>query len=550
MRRDLNRLASTPFDLLVIGGGIHGLASAYDAAQRGLSVALVERGDFGGAASFNHLKTVHGGLRYLQSGDLRRMRESIVERRTVARLAPHLLTPLPFLMPTYRKITRSRLAMRIAFAVDGLIGFDRNEGVIPRLRLPLGRTLSRDECLRLFPDARRGGLTGGALWHDYQVRNTDRLTLAFGLAASEHGACLANYVEAREAILEGRKVRGVLARDMATGDDFEIRATLTLNAAGAGAGRVMASFGLQQPYPLLKAMNLVTSRPMSGPALASSTNDGRMLFVVPWEGRAVAGTSHSQSTCGPDQAEVTAEELGSFIEQVNEAFPSLHLRASDVTLVHRGIVPAARSRRGELALEGHFRIRDHAAEGIDGALSVVGVKYTTGRGVAEQAVNAAMRKLGRWEASRTATRPLPGAAEDLEQLVADAEREAPAGTSEAAREQLALTYGRDCLRVLGLARTEPELAQPVAPGAMVIQAQVAYAVREEMALTLSDVVARRTPLGAAGHPGQAVAEGCAAVMARECGWSPARAAEEVASVARFYAPAAMPLDTALPLTRN
>src|SRR5512137_2621538 len=129
MRRDLNRLSSTRFDLLVVGGGIHGLASAYDAAQRGLSVALVERGDFGGAASFNHLKTIHGGLRYLQSADLVRMRESIVERRTVARLAPHLLTPLPFLMPTFRKPTRSALAMRVAFVVDGLVGFDRNNGV-------------------------------------------------------------------------------------------------------------------------------------------------------------------------------------------------------------------------------------------------------------------------------------------------------------------------------------------------------------------------------------------------------------------------------------
>jgi glycerol-3-phosphate dehydrogenase len=331
---------------------------------------------------------------------------------------------------------------------------------------------------------------------------------------------------------------------VATGDAFEIRATLTLNAAGAGAGGVMASFGADHPYPLLKAMNLVTSRPMSGPALASSTNDGRMLFVVPWEGRAVAGTSHSQSTCGPDEAEVTAEELGSFIEQVNEAFPSLRLQPSDVTLVHRGIVPAARSRRGELGLEGHFRIRDHAADGIAGALSLVGVKYTTGRGVAEQAVNAAMRKLGRREASRTATSPLPGAAEDLERLMADAEREAPAGTGEAVREQLALTYGRDCLRVLALAHTEPELAQPVAPGAMVIQAQVAYAVREEMALTLSDVVARRTPLGAAGHPGRAVVAGCAAVMARECGWSPARTAQEIAGVTRFYAPAAVELSRA------
>ncbi len=536
MRRDLDRLAAERFDLLVVGGGIHGLASAYDAAQRGLSVALVERGDFGGAASFNHLKTVHGGLRYLQSGDLGRMRESILERRTVARLAPHLLAPLPFLMPTYWKLTRSRLAMRVAFTVDRLVGFDRNEGVTPRLRLPPGRTLAVEECLRLFPDVRRKGLTGAAIWHDYQVRNTDRLTLSFALAAAAHGACLANYVEARAAIRDGGRVQGARVRDVATGDEFDLRAAVTLNAAGAGAGVMMRAFGLDHPYPLLKAMNLVTSRPMSGPALASSTDAGRMLFVVPWEGRLVAGTSHSHDTCGPDQGEVTPEELAWFTAQVNEAFPALHLDPSEVTLVHRGIVPAARNRHGELDLEGHFRIRDHAADGIDGAVSLLGVKYTTGRGVAEQAVNAVMRRLGRTAPSRTARTPLPGATEDADRVAAET------GLDAATARQLALTYGSECRQVLALARTDPALLEPVAPGAPVLKAQVAHAVREEMAMRLTDVVTRRTPLGAAGHPGGAVVDGCAAVMARERAWSAARTAEEVEAVTRFYAPAAVPVD--------
>ncbi len=208
MNRDLSRLTEREFDLLVIGGGVHGLAAAYDAAQRGLSVALVESGDFGSGASFNHLKTVHGGLRYLQNADLKRMRESIVERRILARLAPHLLTPLPFLMPTYRTLTRSRMAMRVAFAADALVGGDRNAGVSPRLQIPMGRTMSRDECLRLFPGARTKNLTGGALWYDYQMRNTDRLTLAFGLAAAREGACLANYVRAASAAEVGRTCDG------------------------------------------------------------------------------------------------------------------------------------------------------------------------------------------------------------------------------------------------------------------------------------------------------------------------------------------------------
>lgn len=534
MRRDLIRLARETYDLLILGGGIHGVAAAYDAAQRGLSVALVERGDFGSAASFNHLKTVHGGLRYLQTGDLKRMRESIVERRALARIAPHLLTPLPFLMPTYRKLTRSQLAMRVAFAVDALVGRDRNEGVVPRLRIPAGRVLPRQECLRLFPDVRQQGLTGGALWYDYQMRNTDRLTLAFALAADANGACLANYAEARSALLEGGRVAGARVQDRLTGDEFDVRARVTLNVAGAGAGRLMEAFGSRIPHPLLKAMNLVTRRSMSGPALASSTNSGRMLFVVPWQGRLLAGTSHSQEMCGPDDADVTADELQWFIDEVNEAFPALRLTADDVTMVHRGVVPAVR-KKGELGLEGHFRIRDHASERIDGALSLVGVKYTTGRGVAAEAVDAVMRKLGRRVPGRSATTPLPGAAEDPDAVAAECARRVP-GVDPGALQELALTYGTQAPVVLDLAKADPALAQPLYPGAPVLRAQVVHAVREEMACTLVDVVTRRTPLGSIQHPGAEAAAACGCVMARECGWDAARVATEVAALDAFYLP--------------
>ena len=542
MRRDLTRLARDLFDLLVIGGGAHGLAAAYDAAQRGLSVALVERDDFGSAASFNHLKTVHGGLRYMQTADLKRMRESILERRTLARICPHLLTPLPFLMPTYRKITRSRLAMRVAFEADALVGRDRNEGVTPRLHLPKGRLLSKAECLRLFPDVRSEGLTGAALWFDYQMRNTDRLTLAFALAADAHGACLVNHAEVVGALKDGSRVHGARVRDQVTGEEFDVRARLTLNAAGAGAGRVMGFLDRPRPFPLIKAMNLVTRRPMSGPALASSTDDGRMLFVVPWEGRAVAGTSHAQVLSGPDETDVTPPELARFIDEVNQAFPSLRLTPDAVSLVHRGIVPAAQDRKGRLGLEGHYRIRDHARNGIEGALSLVGVKYTTARGVAAEAVNLAARKLSVKAGCRTAAVPLPGGEiADLEALLAAARRDAGGIVDAEVTEQLALTYGSGYGPVLAIARDTPAAAARLTPALTVIGAQVAHAVREEMAVTLVDVVTRRTPLGAAGYPGRAAAEACAAVMAAESGWDRARVERELAGLQRFYQPVATSL---------
>src|ERR1043166_3250383 len=166
MPRDVDQLSSRTFDVLVVGGGICGLTIAYDAAQRGLTVALVERDDFGSGASFNNLRTVHGGLRSLQTGDLRKFRLSIRERRTFARIAPHLVEPLAFLLPTTRKLTRSRAAIGAAFLLDAAFGADRNRDLPPRLQLPRGRTLSRAECVAIDQLLEQQEITGGALWYD------------------------------------------------------------------------------------------------------------------------------------------------------------------------------------------------------------------------------------------------------------------------------------------------------------------------------------------------------------------------------------------------
>jgi glycerol-3-phosphate dehydrogenase len=261
-----------------------------------------------------------------------------------------------------------------------------------------------------------------------------------------------------------------------------------------------------------------------------------MLFVVPWEGLAVVGTSHSRTTCGPDDTHVTEDELAAFIGEVNEAFPAFRLTADDVTLVHRGVVPAAKGRRGDLALEGHTRLRDHARDGVEGALSLFGVKFTTGRGVAEEAIDAAVAKLGRHAPCRTADRPLPGAVEDPEALAADAASSGETMTDLACLDQLIVSYGSTYSRVLEISAAEPSLAAPVAAGVPVLGAQIAHAVRHEMAQTLVDAVVRRVPLGSARHPGAAVAASCAAIMARELGWSESRTREEVDALRRFYEP--------------
>src|SRR6478735_4609769 len=267
--RDLTRFTAGAYDVLVIGGGIAGLTIAYEASSRGLRTALVEANDFGGATSFNHQKTAHGGLRSLQSGRLDRALESIRERRALARIAPWLLRPLPFLVGTYRSWLRSRLALRAAFAIDGRLGRHRNEGLEPELHLPLPRLVSKAATLRLFPGVRPDRLTGGAQWYDYQMVEADRLTFAFAAAADRAGADLANYAEAIQPIREGGRIAGMVVRDRLTDATFPVKARVTLNAAGARAGDVMRLFGVVRPFPLVKAMNLLTSKSASDMALAA-----------------------------------------------------------------------------------------------------------------------------------------------------------------------------------------------------------------------------------------------------------------------------------------
>jgi glycerol-3-phosphate dehydrogenase len=537
MKRDLSRLISIEHDLVLIGGGIHGLAIAYDAAQRGLSVALIERADFGGATSFSHLKTIHGGLRYLQSADFSRMRESIGERRTFARIAPHLVKPLAFVMPTRSKLTRGRFAMSAAFMIDALVAFDRNAGLGPQHRLEAGHVISRDECVRLFGGTSPGAVTGGALWYDYQMAHADRLTLAFALAADAHGAALANYVEAVEPLRDGSRVCGVRVRDLMGNETLEVRARLVVNAAGPWAADLLDRWAISRGWPMLKAINVVVRRPAGQVGLVAPTRQGRALVLVPWHDRIVVGTGESPQLCAAGDQAVTGAEVGSFLTEANEAFPALHLEPNDVTLVHRGVVPAA-VRDGRLMLQGHSQIRDHAGDGVSGLVSIVGVKYTTARIVAERTVDLALTKLGRAPVRcRTATDVLPGG--DLSDVDTSA-RELSRSCSNVADEEVARRlvemYGTRARAVTDLAASAPALARRVVPSHPVLRAEIIHAVRTEMAHTLVDVVVRRTALGAAGHPGNEAARACAELLEAELGWSKDRTARELNGLNEFYAP--------------
>ncbi len=535
--RDLNRLASRAYDLLVVGGGIHGLTCAYEAASRGLSVVLVDAADFGSGISFNHQKTAHGGLRSLQSLSVLRARASIRERRALARIAPGLLRPLPFLAGTYRSVTRGRLALRAGFALDQQLGRRRNDALEPELHLPRPRLLSRTAAMKLFPGIRPQGLTGGAQWYDYQMVENDRLTYAFAAAADRAGAELANYVEAISVTPAGPAGATVRLRDSLGRTELDVTAKVIVNAAGASAGSVARMLAVSRPFPVVKAMNLVTSKRAADMALAAPGPDGRMLTLVPWRGRAIVGTSQSaQAVTTPTDDRVERTEVDAFIQDANHAFPSLGLTANDVTLVHRGWVPAVAAADRGAALVPESRILDHKSDGAQHAITIVGAKYTTARGVAERAVDLIARKLGRRvRRSRTATTILPGAGiADHEALAIEHARRVQLEMPLALTRHLIGRYAEGAPTIISIIAAQPEMAAPLSPDTPTIHAEVLHAIRNEAALRLSDILLRRTSVGAAGHPGAATLQAAAALAAGELGWTPERVREEIEAVEAIY----------------
>ncbi len=546
MQRDLQALHHREFDVVVVGGGIFGICVAWDAVLRGLSVALIEKDDWGGATSANHFKLIHGGLRYLQHLDLQRVRESSQERNVLLRIAPHLMTPVPFVVPTYGHGLQGPELMRAALAVYDLLVADRNRGIRdPARRIPAGRIISRAEYRRLFPDLDQPGLTGAAVFYEVQVYNPPRLSLAFVRSAMERGAVAANYVEARGFLRRGERICGVRARDRLSGDEFDVRARCVVNATGPWA-KWLVQEGLGrplQPEPTFSrdAYFVVKGRLTGDHALAilGQTRDPdavlsrgrRHLFLVPWRQYTLIGVWHKVHTGRPECFTVTHEELQAFLDEVNTSCPALGLELSDVTRWNAGLTlfgdndPQARDLRyGHRSL-----IIDHRrVHGLDGLITLIGVRFTTARNVATRTVDRVLCKLGeRPRPSPTGqTRLTGGQIDDIRDYQEQVYREWSSRFERDTLQALVANYGTLHKEVLALARDHPELGQPL-PGSSVLRAQVVHAVREEMALKLSDVVFRRTDLATGEDPGDEALWECGRWMAQELGWSSQRLSSEV-----------------------
>lgn len=539
MQRNPAALANGRFDVLVVGGGIHGACVARDAARRGLSVALVDRGDFGAETSHNCFKLLHGGVRYLQHLQFGRMRQSLLERRAWLRTAPHLTSVLRFVTPTHGRAARSAAAFSAAFKVHELVGFDRNAGLAPERHIPKARTIGRSEAARELPWLEGSGMNGAAVWFDGQMEDANRLVLECILDAVEHGAEAANYVRAEQLLEENDRVVGIRARDSQSGDEFEIRARITINAAGPWAAELLAAGGkkVDQPSALVKNMNLVISKLATDDAIgfysrragdAVVGKSSRLYFVIPWAGVSIVGTSHFAFEGKPGDTLFTEDEILEFMDEVSTALPGSTLSRDDVLYCHAGLTPG-----DEKPGTSGSRLRRSSVGGhATGLLEITGVKYTTARAVAEAAVDAAAARLGAGtRPCSTAVAPLPGARgfESVDALVGEAkdrltERHLPVPDA-LELERFARSYGSRLRGVL--AETDAEGGDP-----SVLACRVRFAARHEMAVRLQDLVLRRLDRVERGVLTRREFDACALAMAKEHGWSAREIREQTADAKR------------------
>lgn len=554
MKRDLSKITKTFYDLLIIGGGITGACAAWDASLRGMSVALVDKGDFGAATSAASGKIIHGGLRYMQYGAVRRVRESLHERMVFQIIAPQFVHPIPFLIPTYGHLLKGKEILRFGMMFYDLLAFDKKDSGDPEKAIPFHRALSRNEVLELVPDISRRGLTGGVLYYDCQMHNPERLTLSFLLAANEAGADLANYLKVNDFGRDKNRITGVKAEDVLTGDKLDIQARLVLNASGPWVHSLLSP--LKTPLPstrvhLSKGIHIITRALTKNCALALATEHrhagalvqrgGRHFFIIPWRNHSLIGTTNVPFEGSPDDKMVSEEDILGLLQEVNAAYPASALTRDDVVYFYGGLYPDDIKKSFEDGYQGARKdqIFDHSIDGIEGLISAFSVKYTTARKLAQRTIDLVFRKLG-YKPPECVTEKTPIHGGKIECFNDFLHQEIEKNASRLDKQiirHLVYNYGTVYTEIVGHIDTSHDWEETVHANLLIVKAQAIHAVRQEMAQKLTDVVFRRTGLGTVGDPGEASLQVCASVMADELGWDTQRTERELAEVRKIFSPA-------------
>jgi glycerol-3-phosphate dehydrogenase len=530
----LDRMARESFDVLVIGGGITGAGVALDAATRGYSVALVERNDFASGTSSKSTKLAHGGIRYLPQFDFGLVHEALVERGLMLEHVPFLVRPMGFVLPMYQG-ERHPVGLPItlpggignSWVLD--IGLYLYDALAGRRNIQRHQRVSRARALEVVPPLKPEGLRNAFIYYDAQLDDA-RLTLIGLRTASRWNAAIANHAEVMGFEQRDGKLSAALVRDKLTGRDLTIQARHIVNAGGIWAERIEALTGGEAQIEVQpsKGVHLVVERQRLGlgemAIVLPQTEDNRILFVIPWEGRAIIGTTDTGSG-NLDHPVASEADIDYLIRHVNY-YLHVNLTRDDIISTYAGYRPLVRSRD---KTQGKNLSRTHAIlENPNGLVSIVGGKLTTWRRMAQDTVDHLARRDHLPIRHPTEHLVLLGAERWQEVAEELARRGQALGLSADVLEHLSLYYGGDALTVLNLIDADASLARRIVPDLPFIRAEVVHACRAEMALTLQDMLARRTRIAIEDrHRGVEASGDVAALMALQLGWSAGQRREQV-----------------------
>ena len=519
------------YDVIVIGAGINGAGIARDAAMRGLSILLLDKGDISNGTTAWSTRLIHGGLRYLEHFEFGLVRESLREREVLLHIAPHLVKPIPMLIPVYRNSKRSRLAIRAGMIAYDLLSLDKS--------LPRHQMLGTEQALSKEPGLNSQGLAGAAMYYDCQAQYAERLALENAIAAQENGAIVRTYCRVDRFVREGRRVRGVQYTDIATGATHEALSPVTINVSGPWVDEILERSGAGS-YRLIggtKGSHIVVDEFPGAPRVglyAEARSDGRPFFIIPWNRLYLIGTTDIRYSGDLDLLTASELEIRYLIDEANRVIPGASLERTSVLYTYAGIRPLPYAEgKQESAISRRHIIHDHAEDHakdsrhpLHGLISVIGGKLTTYRSLSEQVVDEVFKKLGRTPPRcRTGEVPLPGAAADNVAGLADAPGAEP-GPDQPTRDHLANVYGSRARLVLEIVRRQPELARQIDSHTGAIAAEILFSFDGELARTLADALLRRTMIGIGPDLGLGSVEAALSVCKACLGWSEDRADRE------------------------
>lgn len=540
--RGLSDLTTQEFDLVVIGGGIYGVWTALEAVIRGMRVALIEKVDFGHATSANSLRIAHGGLRYLQHMDLRRMRQSIAERSRLIQIAPDIVMPIPFVLPTTGHGLRSRLVLAAAMRIADLIGIDRNSDLPAESNIPHGYTVGRNRARELMPFMQQSDVSGAAVWYDAQIMHPERLVMGILRTAEAQGLFARNYVSATELLSVNGRISGVSIRDELSGEKGQLDCRAVVNAAGPWVDDVLKHDSTDKGTPIFypsKGFNLLVDRKFSdmaiGVPIATRSRDrdaiihkgSETYFIVPWGKYSLIGTRHSKFKGNPEELTTSADEVEVFLQEVNGATTRLNLGLHNVVHVFSGLLPesASATEADGVQLQKHSQIIDHGMSGsLAGAYSLVGVKWTTARLLAYRAVRCVCEFLGITLSEGKRSSGLSILATKLHPASAHG------SATSALPAEILRRYGRSSEEIQDICVKSPEMTDVINTDPLTMKAELVYLARHEHITKLSDAIFRRTDLWTCIADSPDLIGTCAFIIGDELKWSKSKRNFEVEDV--------------------